>query len=368
MTPTAEQIRWYRLRRSGLITPFSSPEECATELAGIQAQILSATAISLWNRSKGLDLQGFEELLYKRKNLVKLWGQRGTLHIYRREDWPLIYSARVSQPSWWENRIKRSGGDIEGFYRTAGRIAEFAREKETIGRSDLDFLKLDPEDDLLSPWGGVFYYLVKKGHLCHARPKGGEGRFAHRENWLPGEEWNPPSAEEANIRLARRYFHTYGPASMQDLAYWRGARMEDVRRWTRALGNELAEVEFGDRTLFIPEQDLDVLYTPPPSSRKWPVQLLYRFDPLLLAHKDKSWLIDMEHHKEVWAAAGHVEGTVLVRGRIVASWRYQRKGTKLVVTLHPFKELPKYALATVNKKAGKLACFFGLKLGEYINQ
>ena len=44
--------------------------------------------------------------------------------------------------------------------------------------------------------------------------------------------------------------------------------------------------------------------TPPPRS-SWPVRLLHRFDPMLLALKDKSWLIEDEHYKRVWGAGGH---------------------------------------------------------------
>ena len=39
---TEEQIRWFRLRRSGLVEPFASPEAAAASLAGVQAQILPA--------------------------------------------------------------------------------------------------------------------------------------------------------------------------------------------------------------------------------------------------------------------------------------------------------------------------------------
>jgi len=66
----------------------------------------------------------------------------------------------------------------------------------------------------------------------------------------------------------------------------------------------------------------------------WPVRLLGRFDPLVLAHSDKSWWIDPEHQRRVWHHT-HVEATLLLGGRIVGVWRYQRmaRGLKISVEL-----------------------------------
>ena len=54
-TLSAEQVRWFRLRRSGLVEPFATPETAVSALVGIQAQILPAAAIcaaptSHWTR------------------------------------------------------------------------------------------------------------------------------------------------------------------------------------------------------------------------------------------------------------------------------------------------------------------------------
>ena len=50
------------------------------------------------------------------------------------------------------------------------------------------------------------------------------------------------------------------------------------------------------------------------------MRLLGRWDPMLLALKDKSWLIDNEHKKKVWRPGGNVEATLLIHGRIAGTW------------------------------------------------
>ncbi len=144
------------------------------------------------------------------------------------------------RPTWWERRHLQNAERAE-FKQLLKSIEAMAQEQETIGRSDLRRaqlnLNLDPH--LLSSWGGIFAVLVRKGVLCHATkgktipkscnkrkkhtdseeeeeedPKkqkkgaqcgaGNEGRFAHRNKWLPDLDWNPPSIEEANLTLAKR--------------------------------------------------------------------------------------------------------------------------------------------------------------------
>ena len=68
---TQTQVRWFRLRRSGLVDPFDSPEAGARALAGVQAQILPAAALALWNRTNGLTYAQFNQLLYDQRILVK---------------------------------------------------------------------------------------------------------------------------------------------------------------------------------------------------------------------------------------------------------------------------------------------------------
>ena len=43
-TVTLDQVRWFRMRRSGLVDPFPTAEQVAGDLAGIQAQIHPAAS------------------------------------------------------------------------------------------------------------------------------------------------------------------------------------------------------------------------------------------------------------------------------------------------------------------------------------
>ena len=367
---TPDQIRWQRFTRTGLVDPFADAPTAASALVGVQAQILPAAGLALWNRTPEFSHASFDELLYNTRTLVKLWGQRGTLHLYASDDWPLLHAARSINRTWWERQAERDPehGDEARAARQAlvEQVAELLRSKESMGRRDLRASGLDLSDELLSPWGGIFADLVRLGHACHFGRSEGEGRFVARERWLPDLAWEPPDAATANRALVQRYLAAYGPATLQDFAYWRGVSAGQARPWFNELAAELAEVEVDGQPAYFPKHALDDALQPAPPAEAWPVRLLYRFDMYLLAHRNKDWVVPPAHYKAVFRPAGHIEGIVVVRGQAAGTWRYDRKGSSLIITVNPFKRLPKYVLKQIERRAKQVAAFFNLPLADLI--
>lgn len=358
---TFDQVRRFRLIRSGLLAPFPSPEDAAGALVGIQAQILPAAGVALWNRTRGLTHARFEQLLYDERTLVKLWGQRGTLHLYPSGDWPLICAMISGAKSWW-GRTAAKEDRYDAYDLLVENLAQELRRRPTMGRSDLRAGDFGLEEDHLSPWGGIFSDLVRRGYACHAGREG-EGRFVARENWLPDLPWEPPDYDAANLAVLRRYIRTYGPTTVEDFRYWRAAYADPARRWWSALEHELVPVDVEGQLQYVFASDADDLAAPV-DGVNWPLHMLYRFDPLLLGHRDKSWIVAPAHYSRVWRPAGHIEGIVLVQGRAVATWRYERKGSAIHILVQPFRKLAKHTVQQVEAVSERIAGFFGQARGE----
>lgn len=367
---TPDQIRWWRFQRSGLLKPFADAPTAATSLVGIQAQILPAAGLALWNRTPTLNQTGFDSLLYTKRTLVKLWGQRGTLHVYTSADWPLLHAARSINRTWWEQQVEREKANgqqpVVDHRQLVEQVAEILRSQETLGRSELRTSGLPLSDDLLSPWGGIFADLVRLGYACHYGRSDGEGRFVARERWLPDLVWEPPDPTTANVALVERYLAAYGPATLQDFSYWRGIAAGHSRGWFDQLKANLVEVEIEGQKGWLLSNAADEAQAQPPPPEAWPVRLLYRFDPYLLAHRSKDWVVPPAHYKAVFRPAGHIEGIVVVRGQAAATWRYDRKGSGLVITVNRFKPLPNYVMKQVEKRAQQVAAFFHLPLNDLV--
>jgi hypothetical protein len=254
-------------------------------------------------------------------------------------------------------------------------VAELLRSQESLGRRELRASGIPLSNELLSPWGGIFSDLVRLGYACHSGRAEGEGRFVARERWLPNLLWEPPDPTLANVTIVERYLAAYGPATLQDFAYWRGVPANKARDWFNQLMPRLTEVEVDGQVGFLLSADptdsirgsiegslIDEIQATPPPPEAWPVRMLYRFDPYLLAHRNKDWVVPPSHYKAVWRPAGHIEGIVLSHGQAVATWRYDRKRGGLAIQVNPFKHLPKYVTRQIEKQSPKIADFFHLPL------
>ena len=362
MNVSPAQVSWFRLRRSGLVEPFATAEAAARGLVGIQAQLFPAAALSLWNRTTHLTFDAVRSGVFDERSLIKLWGQRQTLHLFQRDDWPVIYAAFKERETWWERKYAQKGGNPAAFDQTVRAVADQMRDGRMLGHADVAELELALDEWLYASWGGLFMSLVRRGLVCHGPPDGGAARFVHREAWVPDLSWQPPTTEAANLALTRRYLAAYGPATVQDVGYWLGASVKNARRWVQTLADEIAEVEVAGTVRMALLEDLPALTETPPARRAWPIRLLYRFDPLLLALKDKTWVVPAEHYKRIWRPAGHVEGVLWIRDQAKGTWRYDRTAKGLKITLSPFGPLSKTVRKALEKQALGIAQFFNTSL------
>ena len=218
---------------------------------------------------------------------------------------------------------------------------------------------------------GALLTLCMKGHGC--RVDTGDNApavLAWRSKLFPALGWKPPPFEKAMVEVARRFFSTYGPATEADFRYWLSASASESRAAVQVLqdSNELAEVIVdegeGDQwPQLVIQADLPVLMEKPPPTTKWPVLLLGRFDPLLLAHADKTCWVDRKHYQRVWHHT-HIEPVLLVKGRIRGVWRYETKARGVAINLQLFDTaaLPSHVERALQKQANGIARFFDAPL------
>ena len=323
----------------------------------------SAAGIAFWNRTSDVSADSLEQARLEDRTLVRMWGQRNTVHTYATDDWPFLHSAFAERHSIMRRRLKEAGL-LGEFNRVVKRYAARLAKGDTLTYKDIQAKKLEGKQDRWVLSYVVFMELVREGVTCHGPDQGNQSGFVHREHWLPDLEWSPPDPDEAHPELARRYLAAYGPADAADLAFWYGTSMTVAKRWLAATEG-CVSFELDGRTLWCPEEDLQELGDKPPATSRWPVRLLGRFDPLVLATKDKSWLIDEEHYKKVWRPSAHVEAVLLARGRIAGTWRYDRKAGGLHVRVSPFDKLPATVVRAAEKQAAGVAAFQGQDLARF---
>jgi Winged helix DNA-binding domain len=165
--------------------------------------------------------------------------------------------------------------------------------------------------------------------------------------------WTVPRPEleplAARIELARRYLHTFGPATRGSFATWAGIKLRAALAAFDALGPSLVTVRTPIGEAFVLASDEPMLRAPagPPASAR----LLPSGDPFyLLQGVDRELLVpDPGHRAALWTPRVW-PGALLVGGDVAGTWR--RSGA--VVTVQPWRRLSREERDAVEVEAATL--------------
>src|SRR6266540_4926113 len=89
------QVNSWRLSKNHLDkrAPKAEMARVVSDLCGVQAQVLSGAALSIWARVDNITIHDVEDALWKHRTLVKTWAMRGTLHLLSSKDLPTYVAA-----------------------------------------------------------------------------------------------------------------------------------------------------------------------------------------------------------------------------------------------------------------------------------
>jgi hypothetical protein len=321
-----------RLTAQGLAgTPLKRPVDVAERLLAVQGQDPRGARLAVRARTAGLSAADIDRELTADRSLLITWLNRGTLHLVRSEDYPLLQALTTPQLLTSSTRRLRQEG-----------VSEKAAERgmETIERSLVEEGPLSGEQlkERLEVAGvpiarQAFIHLMflsaLRGISVRGPMVGKQHAYVLVRDWLGPQE--PVDRDAALAELARRYLVGHGPADDRDLARWAGLPLRDARGGLDAIASQLVEREDGL---------VDLAKRPPAEPHP-----LGAFDPLLLGWTSREEVVGP--HKLLVTINGIFRPFALVDGRAVAIWRYA--GGK--VTIEPLGKVTKKAAAALETDA-----------------
>ncbi|HSS39919.1 MAG TPA: winged helix DNA-binding domain-containing protein [Polyangia bacterium] len=193
------------------------------------------------------------------------------------------------------------------------------------------------------------------GLICSGAPRGKSATYALLEARAPRPA-APWPRERALTELARRYFRSRGPATMADFVWWSGLPPAEARTAVQRVEPELArETIAGQPTWRDPE------VVPPGRAALAQAYLVPPFDEILVAYKDRAALLDPIHARRLNAGGGMLSPSVLLRGRVVATWRRTLGRAEVAIAVQPFERLTAQDRDAIAAAAGRYAAFLQLK-------
>jgi len=346
---TWDEVRSRRLARSHLVerAPADRLVGAVRDVCGIHAQVMGSAELQLAARVEGITQADVREALWERRELVKTWTLRGTLHIHPADElglWTAARSAVVGEADY----VTEDVAIVPAVVAAIGEALAGRRlTREELADAVVAQVGPGPREQLASGWG---YYLgdaAAAGVLCFGPPAGSKVTFVHPVDWLgPRREWEQ---REALREVARRYAETYGPVSHQQFREWftsRSLTADDAKELFEGL--DLPETE-----------------PVPPGERS--VRLLPEYDPYVMGFREREHLVPPEVRAQVAAhGKGRYEGPagtpfLLVDGLCAGIWSRRKRAKRIELAVAPARKLTRPERAGVEAEAERIGSFLGLE-------
>jgi hypothetical protein len=337
ITLTIDDLLRLRLQAQQLSTRQLNVAQIVQAVGGIQAQETEAAALSIRARSIGLTRADIERARVQERSIVRTWGPRGTFHLLATEDLPWLLS--LFGPVFIaanQQRRAELGLDEDTCQFGIRLIYTTLASKGPLTRAELvEYL----ETHNLHIEGQARPHLLQRaaleGLICLGPDRGKEPTYVLLNDWV--DRWSQtriPDHAEAMAQLTLRYLNAYSPATPEDMAAWAGLPLKWIRPAWNAIANQLQEMQVDSRSVWrLKTQHMDQATLPGPS-----VHLLPRYDTYLLGYHKRDLIVPPQYARRVNAGGGIVHPTILLDGRVVATWHNTKNSkSRLNIAIKPFE-------------------------------
>jgi hypothetical protein len=300
--------------------------------------------LSLMARRPTLTLGDLEEALVNDRSLVRATAFRGSLFLIASEDYPLYFRALYDTLSTTGmSRLRSEGIDETQLQRFADKLRGEAAAF-TMPKQESEVVSILFPGKERRPGVDVERTLLRKlcdiGVLVRTTSKGWKGNqfnYALAEHWLDGVTLAPEQIEQARVEVVRRYLRAYGPARLEDAAWWTGLPVADVRRVLELLGREV--VKFPVDGL---GEGLVTLREVADQTRKGggamnaSILFLPLWDAYPLGWRDRTRVVEPRFAPWVYDPAGNTTSIIAEEGRCIGLWQF-RDGDSITLEFHIFE-------------------------------
>jgi winged helix DNA-binding protein len=318
----------------------TSPFEVARDLVALHGTDPASVFLSIAARVKKPSVEAVECALYVDRQLVRMLGMRRTMFVLPEALAPVVHAActraiALQLKRRYQQMLEASGvvEDVPGWW---SRV-------ETATREALEKLRLATAQDLgrevpelktqirlaegksyagtqsIATW--MLMQLSAEGRIVRAQPRG--SWISSQYRWAPIDAWLPsglPPLEPgvAQVSLISEWLRAFGPGTLDDLKWWTGLTMGEVKRAIASL--EVAEVDLGEATGLVLADDAE----PATTCEPW-VALLPALDVTPMAYVRRDWFLG-PHAPALFDRSGNIGPTVWSDGRIVGGWAQRHDG------------------------------------------
>jgi hypothetical protein len=318
----------------------TAPVQVAQDLVALHGTDPATVYLSLAARLARPAVTEIERALYVDRQLVRMLGMRRTMFVVPDALAPIVQAACTraiaTQLRRRYQQILEASGAVENVADWWSRVEQatlaalHARGEATAQELGQDVPELRTQirvaegksyegTQSVATW--MLMQLSAEGLIARGRPRGSwissQYRWAPIDAWLPNGLADLPTPD-AQVTLVRDWLRAFGPGTLDDLKWWTGLTMGEVKRAVAQL--EVVEVDLGESGGLLLADDVAPVDAPPP----W-VALLPALDVTPMAYVRRDWFLGA-HAPVLFDRSGNIGPTVWSDGRIVGGWGQRKNG------------------------------------------
>jgi hypothetical protein len=324
------------------------------DIGGLDSTNATAPYLSLFARSTHFKKNDLDVELSKKKTLARLRYVRGTIYVLPREFLPVAYAATSRMSGATAERYSKRLGLTPGYYRrTAGKIAKILKGRgltaEEVRQKLRQSFNIKPILDL----------MCDKGLLIRGQPRDSWKSTTYTyylfEDYYPGLDLNAYGEEEARRIVIRRHIANFGPVDEQDIAWWTGFPLSQVRKILGDLSKETISVVVrgGGQGFFLLSSDMDALNSLEQKGSS-EVDILPAIDPYIKGHRNMNRYLGAAPAARLSELVGNAGSIILVDGRAAGTLGLGETAVKICM----FGDVGEGVFEEVRSKAAEVGTFF----------
>ncbi len=323
-TVSAEQALAHVTTAQHFGRQYTPAHRVATDLVGLHNTNQSTPFLSVRARSRAFGRAELEKLMWDEWRLARFRAMRMTMFVFPTDILEVAAAAvRPIVARFDERWLRDSALSRDEFDAIASDIEEALAGGPLTTRQLRQRLDAEPETDI----PGVVRALCNRGTLIGGRPprswRSTVREYHRRGDVLPHVDIERWPRADAVADLLHRYIATYGPVTLDDMAWWSGLSKADCQVGLDQLDVEEIRVAGWPGPLWTlglgpDEPNEDVVALP-------------LLDPYVQGYRDRQRLIGDELFDHLYDRGGNGAATLLLRGRVIGVWQFNEKPSRRVL-------------------------------------
>ncbi len=328
---------------------FTSPADLVDWMGALQAQDYSMTKWAIGIRTPESGLEDVEKAI-ERGEIIRTHLLRPTWHIVTANNLPWLIELTAPQlKSGTRSRHKELGLTAKVVSKSNKIIREALEGGLYLTRKELNpLLEASGFRNENNLFAHLLFLAELDGLICSGPSRGNQHTYTLIEERITAAP--QLSRDDALEKLARSYFTSHGPATLEDFVWWSGLPVKDARNALEMIRNDFISAETGRQTYWVSENSFI-------DAKKNTVHLLPAYDEFLISYKNRSASITATDQQKAISTNGIFRPVIVVNGEVAGIWKRTVKPAKVVIETTFFKKQTKKILEQTEEAARQFARF-----------